>query len=467
VDELQKRYGDKVEFLAVYVREAHPTNGWRMEGNDQVGISILQPKLLSERTEVAKKCCSTLELQMPLLVDDISDRVGHLYSGMPDRLYLIDKNGRVAYKGGRGPFGYKPRELEQSINMLLLDQLTPPLVTRHGIPILSHMAAWKKLPPTEKAKDQPLPVWARALCGTLPRTTAALLELDYLHREKNPLEPRLRAKIRWVAAHINGCAYAEATAALDLRRTGAGDAVIKKLSGDWSDLPVAERAALTFARKMSQAAHTVTDAEMAQLMGQYGNEKMVAMVQLLAYANFQDRLQLALGVDKELRPLPALEVQFTKPTPVVASTPARAKPSTDRRRSGVARPESSKGVALVLNDSRPSKTQGVPPTRLQDNDSEWASVGFDQLQQNMEKQRGREPRILVPSWDDVKKRMTGPIPPNRTLRIKWSLVCSGYQPELAAAWSACTRAFGQEAHQDRVFEESLFWVVTRTLNCFY
>ena len=42
-----------------------------------------------------------------------------------------------------------------------------------------------------------------------------------------------------------------------------------------------------------------------------------------------------------------------------------------------------------------------------------------------------------------------------------------YQPELAAAWGNCTRAFAQEARQDRVFEESLFWVVTRSLECFY
>ena len=53
------------------------------------------------------------------------------------------------------------------------------------------------------------------------------------------------------------------------------------------------------------------------------------------------------------------------------------------------------------------------------------------------------------------------------IRIRWSLVTMGYQPEMAAAWSACTRAFGQEAKQDRVFEESLFWIVTRTIHCFY
>jgi hypothetical protein len=58
---------------------------------------------------------------VPLLVDGIRDEVGHAYSGMPDRLYLIDRSGKVAYKGGRGPFGFKPAELEQAIVLLLLD----------------------------------------------------------------------------------------------------------------------------------------------------------------------------------------------------------------------------------------------------------------------------------------------------------------------------------------------------------
>ena len=44
------------------------------------------------------------------------------YSGYPDRLYLIDSAGKVAYKGGRGPFGFIPGELEQSIAMLLVDE---------------------------------------------------------------------------------------------------------------------------------------------------------------------------------------------------------------------------------------------------------------------------------------------------------------------------------------------------------
>jgi hypothetical protein len=108
------------------VREAHPTDGWRMEANDRVGITIPQPRTLAQRVDVARRCCSRLEMTMPLLVDGLDDRVGHAYSGMPDRLYVIDRDGRVAYKGGRGPFGFKSGEMEQSLVMLLLDEAARP-----------------------------------------------------------------------------------------------------------------------------------------------------------------------------------------------------------------------------------------------------------------------------------------------------------------------------------------------------
>ena len=55
----------------------------------------------------------------------------------------------------------------------------------------------------------------------------------------------------------------------------------------------------------------------------------------------------------------------------------------------------------------------------------------------------------------------------KPLKIRWSLVCMGYQPELTLAWLHAMRTFGEESKQDRVFEETLFWVVTRSLNCFY
>ena len=92
---------------------------------------MAQPKTTSERIRVAVQCCDSLKMALPLLVDDIDDAVGKVYSGFPDRLYLIDREGRVAFKGGRGPYGYKPRELEQTLIMLLLDdfQRTKPVAS--------------------------------------------------------------------------------------------------------------------------------------------------------------------------------------------------------------------------------------------------------------------------------------------------------------------------------------------------
>ena len=96
-----------------------------MASNQRVDINVAQPKTAAERTLAAVHCCESLKMALPLLVDGIDDVVGREYSGFPDRLYLIDRDGRIAYKGGRGPFGYKPRELEQSLIMLLLDEVQP------------------------------------------------------------------------------------------------------------------------------------------------------------------------------------------------------------------------------------------------------------------------------------------------------------------------------------------------------
>ena len=53
----------------------------------------------------------------------------------------------------------------------------------------------------------PLPGWSRMLAGSLPRTTSLMLALDHAHRAENPLDPALRAKLRWLAADANRCDY--------------------------------------------------------------------------------------------------------------------------------------------------------------------------------------------------------------------------------------------------------------------
>ena len=68
-----------------------------------------------ERADVAHTCVEDLELPMPALIDGLDDKVNKAYGGWPDRLYLIGKDGKVAYAGKRGPFGFDPDAWEHAI----------------------------------------------------------------------------------------------------------------------------------------------------------------------------------------------------------------------------------------------------------------------------------------------------------------------------------------------------------------
>ena len=89
---------------------------------------------------------------------------------------------------------------------------------------LSDAEAWRRLPVASTGGGQPLPTWARILAKELPRTTAALLELDFAQRTRSPVEPGLRAAMHWVVAHSLHCDYAEQHAGNDAVRAGVNQA---------------------------------------------------------------------------------------------------------------------------------------------------------------------------------------------------------------------------------------------------
>ena len=59
------------------------------------------------------------KVTLPVLVDTLDDTVGKAYSGWPDRLYVIDAKGKLAYVGGPGPRGFQPNEIPPVLNRLL------------------------------------------------------------------------------------------------------------------------------------------------------------------------------------------------------------------------------------------------------------------------------------------------------------------------------------------------------------
>jgi hypothetical protein len=86
-----------------------------MRSNIEQGVLFRDPRSDAERTGVAEACVRNLGIRFPALVDGIDNSVERRYTGWPDRLYLIDRNGSVVYKSRPGPFGLKPAELEEHL----------------------------------------------------------------------------------------------------------------------------------------------------------------------------------------------------------------------------------------------------------------------------------------------------------------------------------------------------------------
>jgi alkylhydroperoxidase family enzyme len=310
---------------------------------------------------------------------------------------------------------------------------------RAYVELPSDAETWQRLPKTASGGGQPLPNWAKAVAARLPRTAAAMLRLDLAQRTRSPLDPALRAKMRWAIARANRCAYSEAYAIADLVRAGADQKAIGVLTGDPADWPETDREPLEFARLLTVAAPTIPDELFARLRDRFGDKRVAAMVLLAAYGNFQDRIVLGLGLPMEAGgPLPPVEVEFA--------------------------PGAIQTVPVLPDAAEPRLVEGGP--NVVEPGADWAAVSYEDLQARLERQRARTPRLPVPAWEDVKKNL----PPEvaaRPTRIVWNLVCTGYVPELALPWSAATRTMWAEAKPERVFEESLFWVQTRSVGCNY
>jgi len=112
---LYDRYRDRAAFFIVYIGEAHPSDGWQMPNNLKDRIIVSSPMNASERAAIAGLCMSKLELTVPAIVDTFDDATEKAYTGWPERLYLIDRAGRIAYKSRPGPYGFRLADVEAAL----------------------------------------------------------------------------------------------------------------------------------------------------------------------------------------------------------------------------------------------------------------------------------------------------------------------------------------------------------------
>lgn len=100
----------------VYIAEAHAFDGASPRGGRDGNPIVEEPISIDERLAVATVCRERLDLSpMTVLIDDMKNTADGAYAGFPDRLYLVGRNGRVAYAGDPGPIGFRPDELEAAM----------------------------------------------------------------------------------------------------------------------------------------------------------------------------------------------------------------------------------------------------------------------------------------------------------------------------------------------------------------
>ena len=109
---LQKRYGDRTQFLTLYIKEAHPLDEWQMDSNVDEGVCYPQPPTTDQRVRIANDFVKRFHFEIPLVVDPIENPANQAYAGWPERFYILDEQGTIVYKGKPGPFGYHPEEVE-------------------------------------------------------------------------------------------------------------------------------------------------------------------------------------------------------------------------------------------------------------------------------------------------------------------------------------------------------------------
>ena len=105
----------------MYILEAHPSDVWQMQSNLKDNVVFASPRNEEERAFVAGACVRKLGIKFPAVLDGFDNTTEKTYTGWPDRLYLIGRDGKVAYKSAPGPFGFKPDDLKAALKKIVPD----------------------------------------------------------------------------------------------------------------------------------------------------------------------------------------------------------------------------------------------------------------------------------------------------------------------------------------------------------
>jgi type I thyroxine 5'-deiodinase len=118
IEKIREDFQDQVELVLVYIKEAHSGDEWQMDSNVESKVVFDQPRTFEARADLARTFVDRMEVETETLVDDIRNTAMACYAAWPERIYVIDREGRIVYKGGVGPFYFEPEELRKFLETM-------------------------------------------------------------------------------------------------------------------------------------------------------------------------------------------------------------------------------------------------------------------------------------------------------------------------------------------------------------
>ena len=133
MEKLYASYNGHVEFLIVYIREAHPN---LLKEGHKTGV-VGRPTNLDERVILATECVSQYKFTIPMVIDGMDGKVNSDYQAAPVRITVTDIDGKVAFYAGRGPFDFRLPPVERTIKKLIANggRMPPPPVPVWSEPV--------------------------------------------------------------------------------------------------------------------------------------------------------------------------------------------------------------------------------------------------------------------------------------------------------------------------------------------
>jgi tetratricopeptide (TPR) repeat protein len=112
---LYERYHDRAEFLLVYIREAHGAGSWQSTINRREGVDLADAATFDQKREYAASCIRKLKIPYAAAVDPLDNAAETAYTAWPSRVYLIDKQGHVAFNSPLDELNFDASKLDSAL----------------------------------------------------------------------------------------------------------------------------------------------------------------------------------------------------------------------------------------------------------------------------------------------------------------------------------------------------------------